>query len=493
MGRGPSSPQTRVIKVAQANLGRGFAATKDLVETARRDGCSVLLLQEPYVGSRHRLELGSVRVVQDSSGSEPPKSAIVLLEGDASLTVDPTMVTKNIVCAVVGFGEIEVAFLGVYLEGDEDIEEDLRFITLSLQKLGAALAVVAGDLNAKSPWWGGEVEDRRGAAVADFVAASGLQVINVGAVPTFCARRQGRDYTSIVDVTLATERLAPLIGSWRVDPSMSDLSDHRPIVFSLNLAPQLASRPKPTTRKYNTKKADWSAFDARLAASIASRGLRPDLMGGVEDPQDLDSVISSFTEAITEACGAIPPIRRGRGGGAAKWWTPELAALKKLVNTKRNRIRAASAARRQWVVDEYVTARCTYKEAVQEAITRSWRSFCESQEGETMWQGIYRIIKNCGEHREDQLLRDPSGSSMLPPQASVDLLADTFYPPDLHSTDTPQQAALRISVNTDMAQLSHLPRTDYIPFTRDELETVLKGMNPRKLAVKLPYAFTLCE
>ena len=104
------------------------------------------------MGSRHRLDLGSVRVVQDSSGNEPPKSAIVLLDNDASLRVDPTMVTKNIVCAVVGFGEVEVAFLGAYLEGDKDIEEDLRFLTISLQKLGAALAVVAGDPNAKSPW-----------------------------------------------------------------------------------------------------------------------------------------------------------------------------------------------------------------------------------------------------------------------------------------------------------------------------------------------------
>ena len=466
--------------MAQANLGRGFAATKDMVESAKRGGYSVLLLQEPYVGTRHRLELGGVRVVQDSSGNEPPKSAIVLLDGNASLTVDQAMVTKNIVGAVVGFGEVKVAFLGAYLEGDKDIEEDLAFLTTSLQTLDATLAVVAGDLNAKSPWWGSDTEDRRGAAVAEFAAAAGLQVANVGTVPTFCARRQGRDYTSVVDVTLATVRLLPQLDGWRVDPGLTDLSDHRPIAFLLNLTPQPGGRPKPTTRIYDTKKADWSAFDAKLADSISARGLLPSLLGGVEDKQDLEAKVASFTESITEACGAIPPIRCGRGAGAARWWTPELAALKKLVNTKRNRIRAASAARRQWVWEDYMASRRTYKEAVQGAITRSWRTFCESQEGESVWQGIYRIIKNTGEYRDDQLLRNAAGGPMLPPQASVDLLADTFYPPDLRSSDTPQQATLRAEVREEMAQLDRLPRTDYIPFTRDELEIVLKGMDPRK-------------
>lgn len=46
-------------------------------------------------------------------------------------------------------------------------------------------------------------------------------------------------------------------------------------------------------------------------------------------------------------------------------------------NKLRNRIRNANSERRQHVVERYLEANRAYKEAIQEAITQSWRKFCE--------------------------------------------------------------------------------------------------------------------
>lgn len=297
----------------------------------------------------------------------------------------------------------------------------------------------------------------------------------MGTTPTFSARRQGCDYTSIVDVTLVSERLAGLVEGWMVDPSMTDLSDYRPIRFEVS------------SRIYDTRKVNWASFDERLERALEEKGVTGAGVVEMATAEDLERGAVSLTEAIAEACEVIPRIARDRKVQAAKWWAPKLAELKSGLNRWRARLRASAPRRREAVYLEYQEAKTDYKTAVQTAILASWRKFCGEQDRRTLWQGVYRIIKNCGEHKGDQLLKDPNTGSVLPPQESADLLADTFYPPDLPSEDTAAQAQLRATASSTVAAMRSLPPQDCQLFTLDELEGVLKGMNPRKApGVDLP-------
>lgn len=172
------------------------------------------------MGTRNRLELGDARIIQDDSGESPPKSAIVVLDRRARLEVDPARVGKTKVGLSVFFGTFRVGVVGVYLDKDAGAEEDAREIATLIEDLNCPNVLVAGDFNAKSPWWGCEAEDERGAALADLATVAGLQVENVGNVPTFLVHRQGREYRSIVDVTMASATLSPRIRRWRVDPDL---------------------------------------------------------------------------------------------------------------------------------------------------------------------------------------------------------------------------------------------------------------------------------
>ncbi|CAH2088657.1 unnamed protein product [Euphydryas editha] len=70
------------------------------------------------------------------------------------------------------------------------------------------------------------------------------------------------------------------------------------------------------------------------------------------------------------------------------WWNEELAALKREVVTKTRRIRCAAPVRREFVVGEYLEAREKYKIETRNAQTSSWKSFCEKQDGESVWGSI---------------------------------------------------------------------------------------------------------
>lgn len=85
----------------------------------------------------------------------------------------------------VSFRTFCVSIVGIYLDKDASAEEDAREIAALIGDLNCLNVLVAGDYNAKSPWWGCEVEDERGAALADLVTVAGLQVENVGNEPTF--------------------------------------------------------------------------------------------------------------------------------------------------------------------------------------------------------------------------------------------------------------------------------------------------------------------
>ncbi|GBP91338.1 hypothetical protein EVAR_57755_1 [Eumeta japonica] len=116
--------------------------------------------------------------------------------------------------------------------------------------------------------------------------------------------------------------------------------------------------------------------------------------------------------------------------------------LKRDANTKKRRIRNAAPSRRRYVVEEYVRAKEVYERAAADAQTTSWKRFCTAQDRESVWDGIYRVIRNTGRNREDVLLINDSGQTCSPNESAV-LLANTFFPDDRVDTDGPYHTELR--------------------------------------------------
>ena len=97
--------------------------------------------------------------------------------------------------------------------------------------VGKQFPVVIGvDSNAHSTLYGPD-NNTRGEAFEDFVLQYGLDVANVGTVPTFEIQRGNKLIQTHIDVTL-TRNLATPIEDWRVDQGYN-ASDHNTILFTM--------------------------------------------------------------------------------------------------------------------------------------------------------------------------------------------------------------------------------------------------------------------
>ena len=153
-----------------------------------------------------------------------------------------------------GFVWVEVTGVRVYScyfslsDPFEIFEAQILLLEESLRK-ASGRSLIAGDFNSKSPEWGAVRLERRGILVGDMVARNDLIILNRGRDFTFKRGAGG----SIIDLTIATPRLASRIGDWCVLEVIT-LSDHRCIEFSI----QERSHPVNTGRGGKVRSPSWN-------------------------------------------------------------------------------------------------------------------------------------------------------------------------------------------------------------------------------------------
>ncbi|XP_025264126.1 uncharacterized protein LOC112637796 [Camponotus floridanus] len=130
----------------------------------------------------------------------------------------------------VDFGELTI--ISCYLSPNWDRAETLEYFD-NLSDIVDSLnkpAIIAGDLNAKSPMWGSLNTNSRGRLLEDWISERDLCILNQGSSPT-CVRPQG---SSVIDVTLCTAGMVRLVHNWKVLTHKETLSDHYYIYYEIN-------------------------------------------------------------------------------------------------------------------------------------------------------------------------------------------------------------------------------------------------------------------
>lgn len=469
------------VKILQCNLGRGMAATQECLKEARSRGYSVLVLQEPYTGRDGILNLPSVEIIQAQMGIDKPvKSAIVILENAFRVTRYPDLSDQNIVCAKIHSSPLNVFIISVYLEKDEDISEYITRLQIILQVSDHSHVIIAGDINARSQWWGDVKEDLRGSQFAEFVLQNDLVIINTGGIPTFSATRNGVDYCSIVDVTVCSSEISRSVTDWKTDPDLVTLSDHRASTFNI-ITEHPIIQSRPTTRIFNTKKANWTSFRSELTDRLMA-DLTTDRVKEIKTSEELNKIVEELTDAIELTChNTIPKLEERKPNKKTIWWNTELEIMKREVIRTRRKLRRANNYRKGFLIEKYVALKEKYKKCLIDARTRSWKRFCTGESKETIWNRLYKIL-NQSDWGLDSMLKGCDGN-VLDPEGSANLLAATFYPEDPESTDDPTHIAIRelnarmlINLKSDLRK--HEERIQ--PITLNEIITVAKSIGPTK-------------
>ncbi|CAB0039258.1 unnamed protein product [Trichogramma brassicae] len=185
---------------------------------------------------------------------------------------------------------------------------------------------VAGDLNAWSTEWRCRVTRQRGTTLLDALATLEAALLNTGDTPTFA----GALGYSIIDLTFASDTLAPRITSWAISELYTH-SDHQAIVFEI----ETARPPRPMTRqscKWNTRTLDSESLLVMMANAAVP-------------PGPTEEMATRFMAAITSACDASMAKTSGRSRRCAVyWWTSKIADL------RRSCLRARNLAQRAQVM-----------------------------------------------------------------------------------------------------------------------------------------------
>ncbi|KAL0817996.1 hypothetical protein ABMA28_008538 [Loxostege sticticalis] len=447
-----------------------------MVESSRRK-LAFALVQEPYVGGRRRMkDYRGARVFQNAAvGDGTVKAAIVVFDDDLDVIQCPKLTCDNIVAVRIRTSIWEIAAVSFYFEPDKDIGPYLDRLREVVEELGPRKLLIGGDCNAKSAWWGSPIEDHRGADMSGTLEESGLHVLNRGLVPTFETIRGNRSLASFVDVTACTEDLLSFVENWRVDRSMIG-ADHNAMTFNVNLHRGKGLRVMRTTRKFNTKKANWELFKSTLAEARITEELDLESMQHIETAQQIDRTVEKLSEAVDKACNLSMPPRKSSEILKIPWWTEELTRLKKITVTYRRKIRNAAPHNRDRAVREYLAKKDEYEQQAKTEQVSSWKAFCTKQDREGLWEGIYRVIGRTASREEDlQLIKN---GKALNNRESATYLAETFYPQDTEEQE--KEHHRRIRTLADRVNQHQQEEQIDPPFTLTELKTAMGSFNPKK-------------
>jgi hypothetical protein len=255
-----------------------------------------------------------------------------------------------------------VRIVSGYVSPNIDIEEFKKYLgRLENCIRHARLEVlVARDLNAKSPIWGSEVGDNRGAALADLLSANNMITQNIGEKTTFVGARG----QPVIDITCATSGLAPRIQNWKVDDTET-LSDHRLITYEI-----VGSSEK---EKENKTSAGW--FWREESEEAFARELEK-MVGDIHEIS-----VAAITKTIKQTCNCVLKKKYcGKNGRKpAYWWTPEIANTRAAcVTLRRTMMRAKGNERnRKLAAEKYRKVRQELKTQILKSKERAWKKLVE--------------------------------------------------------------------------------------------------------------------
>ncbi|CAB0044052.1 unnamed protein product [Trichogramma brassicae] len=243
----------------------------------------------------------------------------------------------------------EFSFFSVYAPPRlSEREFSTLLANITEEARGRRPLVIAGDFNAWSTEWECRETRPRATILLDSLALLDAVLLNTGDVQTF----NGRQGSSIVDLTFVCETLTPRILSWTVS-GLYTHSDHQAIVFEIK-DDGASSRPW-TRRSYR-----WNArtLDVdRSSAVVSSASVAP---GTAED------MASSLMSVITGACDAsMSKANPRRRREPVYSWTAEIADLRRSCLRARRLFQRSRAGMRK-----KPTARTT----PQQGVFCAWRS-----------------------------------------------------------------------------------------------------------------------
>ncbi|CAB0043202.1 unnamed protein product [Trichogramma brassicae] len=349
------------MRILQLNLNHCEAAQDLLCDTISKLRIDLAILCEQYKN------LAPPNTwLADSDGQ-----AAIWVHGGIPVQERPARVDPYFAWARIG----GIFFFSVYAPPRlSEREFSALLANITEEARGRRLLVIAGDFNAWSTEWGCRETRPRASILLDSLALLDAVLLNTGDVPTL----NGRQGSSIVDLTFVCETLAPRVKSWTVSGRYTH-SDHRAIFFEIE---DTGTSTRPSMRqscKWNARTLDAGRFSAAMSGASVAPGTAEDMA-------------SSLMSVITGACDAsMSKVNPRRRRELVYWWTPEIADLRRsCLRARRLFQRSRGRHDKETHSANYASARRLLRVAIKTSKRRSWRQLCDEVNND-VWGKPYRI------------------------------------------------------------------------------------------------------
>jgi ribonuclease HI len=455
-----------IINCLQINLQRSKHSTAHLAKYIEEKQIDIIFIQEPYVIKGKVCGFPLKFRLFYCENCDRPKSAIAIANDSIQAIAINTFTNTFSTIINVKFKLKVISLISIYCSPFECLATELSHIKTAINSLKPQNLIISADSNANSRVWFSKSDDSRGDLFNDFIAENNLLLLNNNEnIATYHTTRG----ESFIDLTLTNVNCVSLIKNWEV-LEIDSLSDHRFISFTI--AGNCEEINYKSTKKYNTKLANWADFERKLFPIINDL---ENSVESIESSVELNCLIENFNEKLTKVCNkTIPKCLSTKNVNINKWWTRELTIARLDTNRARRRYQRCQTSARHQLQQNYLEVRAQYITKIKEQKIKSLNKFIEENTRDNPFGLIYKLSQNKIKFEKVNELLSDDGRLITSSEEIAQTLIDSLFPIDRPEEDDDFHKEIRAKSLTDFSQ------TDDMPLTLQEVTNVVNAQNEKK-------------
>jgi ribonuclease HI len=398
-----------MFNLLQLNLHKNKNATTLLSEGLQNKKEFIYLLTEPHVSGKGNLP-GYPRNINIFHLGLFPRTCI-LASKNQNLWLNPRYSSGDITTCLWKTGcpmTPEIYICSVYLDinyTDNDFLPKGMIKLVNFCNTSKTPLIISMDCNSHSEIWGLET-NQRGEILEEYIFANNLNVENVGKVPTFI----GRDCETIIDITLTCNYNG--IKNWKVS-KMLTLSDHRPILFEIELKQKVEKK-----LVLDTKSADWLKFKDELDKINYEL---PEII----NKEWLDQACRTFVNNVTMVLKKSSKYKVITAKVKKPYfWNLDIENIRKNMRSAWNRYRRLKSPQH---LDSFKTLKAKFQNEVRKAKYDSWKEFTSETKDVKAMSKLSKTIQGI-QNQSVGLLEGTDDQVELSPERTMNILLDTHFP-----------------------------------------------------------------
>lgn len=465
------------FNIIQLNVGRSRLAVDSLIYYVTNNDIDLIMIQEPpynRASGQVSVKINDYLLYYHKSKTDKIVKACILVKKTFNTILLTQYTTHNIV--TLSLNSI-YKFCCIYVEPLNDDNDTLSKFEDIIQNFSNQKFMVCGDFNARSRYWDEGSPNKRGELLEQIIDANNLYLINTCLRPTFQSYAMGKSRTSVVDLVLVSPSFHNYVKTYKYNNAFP--TEHVAIVTQIGESFQHSEHIM--YRKYKTSTTNWQKFKDVLVENTLEL---ISVNSIIDDVDQLELAVEGFVAAVQLTCDQTMPKKRGNISPSSSnkdkphkpWWTREISLQYKYVKHLKKRV-TKDLRTNPDAFRIYSDERLKLKSDINSAKSKCWQDFCQSNNSNDPWHGIYRILFRNRSFSPPQTLEDEDGDMMTNSYNSAKALVQYFFPADSEITDNTFNIDIRNSSKIPYQPSNHDCEP---PFTSHEIHQAIHSFSPKK-------------